>query len=161
MSNVVIRPISKKDNPYLANTIREVFREFDAAQPGTVYTDPTTDALFELFQVGKAQLSVAELNDKVVGCCGVYPTEGLPEGCAEIVKFYIAGEARGKGIGKLLYQQCEKRAIELGYTQLYIESIPEFSKAIEIYKALGFQLLKARLGNSGHFGCDIWLSKQL
>lgn len=141
--------------------IKTVFEEFGAAKQGTVYTDPTTDSLFEVFQIEKAELFVANINNEIVGCCGIYPTEGLPSNCVEIVKFYISNKARGLGIGTKLFDKCETFALKNSSNQLYIESIPEFNKAISIYKRLGFKSLKERLGNSGHFGCDIWLSKEL
>ncbi|MEO8398947.1 MAG: hypothetical protein ABI550_03930 [Ignavibacteriaceae bacterium] len=34
--------------------IREVFEEHDALQQGTVYSHPTTDNLYELFQTPKS-----------------------------------------------------------------------------------------------------------
>ena len=43
-------------------------------------------------------------NNKILGCCGVYPTSGLPEQCVELVKFYLPKESRGKGIGKKAIQ---------------------------------------------------------
>jgi len=161
MSKIVIRQVSATDNAPLAKVIRDVFHEYEAPREGTVYTDPTTDHLYELFHTPKSALFVAELNNKVIGCCGIYPTKGLPDGCTEIVKFYISNEGRGQGYGKLLYKACEDAAIALNYNQLYIESIPQFNTAIGIYEKLGFQSLTAPLGNSGHFGCNIWLLKTL
>ena len=156
-----IRPVQADDNDELANMIRGVFEEFGADQPGTVYTDPTTDHLFELFQTNNAVLWVGVMDNKIVGCCGIYPTKGLPEGCSELVKFYISNEARGQGLGSLLYKQCETSALSFGVKQLYIESLPEFDKAVSIYERLGFKPLPDRLGNSGHFNCNIWLLKSL
>ena len=46
---IQIRPIEPKDNIDLAKVIRGALEEFGANKPGTVYFDPTTDALFELF----------------------------------------------------------------------------------------------------------------
>lgn len=69
--------------------IRGVFDEYNAIKEGTVYTDPTTDRLFEFFLTAKFILYVAEVNGEIHGCCGVYPTVGLPEGCVELVKFYV------------------------------------------------------------------------
>ena len=43
--------ISKEDNVQIASVIRSVLKEHGADKPGTVYTDPTTDALFQLFQI--------------------------------------------------------------------------------------------------------------
>ncbi|MBL7918194.1 MAG: GNAT family N-acetyltransferase, partial [Bacteroidia bacterium] len=128
---------------------------------GTVYSDPTTDNLFELFKQPKSVLWVAEVNNNVMGCCGIYPTEGLKKDCVELVKFYIGAESRGKGIGKLLMEKCIETAKDFNYTQMYIESLPEFNKAISIYEKSGFKKIKKPLGNSGHSGCNIWMLKDL
>jgi GNAT superfamily N-acetyltransferase len=47
---------------------------------------------------------VAEKEGKILGGCGIYPTKGLPENYAELVKFYLSSESRGKGIGKELME---------------------------------------------------------
>ena len=88
--SIITRPIEKKDNPLLSQLIKAVFREFNIDRPGTVYTDPTTDNLYELFTTPFACYWVAEEDNKLIGGCGVYPTQALPEGCAELVKFYEA-----------------------------------------------------------------------
>lgn len=159
--SLTIRPIQPSDNALLATLIRKVFREFKIDKPGTVYTDPTTDALYELFQQPGSAYFVAEENGVIIGGCGVYPTEGLPAGCAELVKFYLAAEARGKGIGNRLMQQSIAAARELGYTQLYLESFPELAKAVSMYEKAGFRPIAHALGNSGHYACNIWMLKDL
>ncbi len=159
--SINIRPIQEKDNQELASLIRTVFREFKIDKPGTVYTDPTTDALYAVFQHPKSAYFIAEENGIILGGCGVYPTEGLPEGCAELVKFYLTANARGKGIGYLLMQQSIKSAKALGYKQLYLESFPELSKAVSMYEKSGFRPLDHSLGNSGHYACNIWMLKDL
>jgi putative acetyltransferase len=158
---LIIRPIKEKDNTALAKMIRAVFIEHDAPQEGTVYSDTATDDLFNYYKEKNAIGWVAEENNLILGCCGIYPTGNLPKGCIELVKFYLPKEARGKGIGKNLMDKCINSAKELGYKQLYIESIPHFSKAISIYEKQGFKLLNQRLGMSGHDSCNIWLLKEL
>lgn len=156
-----IRKVQPSDNKILAKIIRAVFIEHDAPQQGTVYSDPTTDDLFDYFQTEKATLFVAELNDEIVGCCGIYPTDGLAESCTELVKFYIHQSARGKGVGKALMERSVLEALNLGCTEMYIESLPDFAKAVRIYEKQGFQRLEQPLGNSGHTTCNIWMLKQL
>jgi len=85
--NYLIRPVEKEDNLRLAGIIREVFIEHSAPREGTVYSDPTTDNLYQLFRTPKSVLWVAVINNEPVGCCGIYPSEGLPGYCAELVKF--------------------------------------------------------------------------
>ncbi|MFK7948088.1 MAG: GNAT family N-acetyltransferase [Saprospiraceae bacterium] len=158
---IKIRSVQQSDNPILAKIIRAVFIEHDAPTAGTVFVDPTTDALFELFEMPKAELWTAELNGNIVGCCGIYPTDNLPKGCVELVKFYLAKAARGKGIGRLLMDKSLATAKDYGYTEMYIESLPHYAKAVNIYEKLGFTRLQNPLGNSGHSGCNIWMLKQL
>jgi len=141
--------------------IREVFREHDAPESGTVFSDPTTDDLFGLFQNTRSALWVAELDGIAVGCCGIYPTRGLENNCVELVKYYLAKSARGRGTGRQLMEQCIDSAREFGYQKLYLESMPHFSKAVGIYEKLGFRKLNNPLGNSGHTSCTIWMVLEL
>ena len=159
--NLIIRPILPNDNSSIARIIRETLTEFNANKPGTVYFDPTTDDLFSLFSIKNSYYFVAVLDNKIVGGCGIYPTQNLPKGCSELVKFYLTTSARGKGIGKALMLKCFEKAKEFGYTQLYLESMPELAIAVGMYQKLGFKFITKPLGNSGHFGCDIWMVKEL
>ncbi len=159
--NFRIRPIQKSDNLLLASIIRQVFDEHQAPQQATVYSDPRTDRLFEEFQHQAAAGFTAEMNGAVVGCGGIYPTDGLPSGYAELVKFYLTATARGKGIGSALMQRCFAAATSLNYRYLYIESLPQFKTAVGIYQGLGFRPLSHPLGNSGHSACNIWMLREL
>ena len=156
-----IRKVNKEDNAFLAKMIRTVFFEFNAPQEGTVFSDPTTDNLFELFQIEKSVLWVAEINNEIVGCCGIYPTTGLPKQTVELVKFYISASARGKGIGRLLMEKSIASARTHGFSELYLESLPEFSNAIGIYERQRFLKLEKPLGATGHSGCNIWMLKEI
>jgi putative acetyltransferase len=156
-----IRPIEHKDNVDLATVIRATLTEFGANKPGTVYFDPTTDALFELFRTPGSFYFIATIDNKVVGGCGIYPTENLPTGTCELVKLYLQTNARGTGLGKQLMEKAMHWAKEYGYNQIYLESMPELSKAVSIYEKVGFKRIDHPLGNSGHCGCDIWMTKEL
>jgi putative acetyltransferase len=158
---VIYRLIVKEDNPELAGLIRSILREFKIDQPGTAYTDPTTDDLYTLFGRAGSVYWIAEKGGVITGGCGIYPTEGLPAGCAELVKFYVSEAERGKGIGKQLLEQCFESAKQFGYRQLYLETVPELGKAIGMYEKAGFTYLTGALGNSGHFFCNVWMIKDL
>ena len=160
-SNIQIRPIEQKDNIDIAKVIRGALEEFGANKPGTVYFDPTTDALFELFNTPGSYYYIATIDNKVVGGAGIFPTENLPKGTCELVKLYLHKDARGTGLGKQLLNTAMQWAKEYGYTQVYLESMPELSKAVTIYENVGFQRINQPLGNSGHCGCDIWMVKTL
>jgi len=159
---IQIRPIEQKDNLDIAKVIRGALEEFGANKPGTVYFDPTTDALFELFNNTPGSFYFIALKDhQLVGGAGIFPTENLPEGTCELVKLYLHKDARGTGLGKELLNTAMQWAKENGYTQVYLESMPELSKAVTIYENVGFKRIHQPLGNSGHCGCDIWMVKNL
>jgi putative acetyltransferase len=161
MENFVIRKAKQQDNAALANMIRTVFNEYAAPHNNTVYSDPTTDDLYGLSQQAGSVLWVAELDGEVFGCCGIFHTAGLEENVAELAKFYLSEKIRGKGIGKKLMLQCFQSAKEMGYKKLYIESMPQFSKAVSMYEKYGFTKIDKPLGNSGHTSCNIWMIKDI
>ncbi|TCI93123.1 GNAT family N-acetyltransferase [Tenacibaculum sp. M341] len=159
--DIIYRKVKKEDNLSLATMIRGVIEEFEAPRTGTVYSDSSTDTLFELFQEEKSILWVSEVNGETIGCCGIFPTEGLEDGYCELVKFYISDSVRGKGVGKELMLKSIESAKELGYTHIYLESLPHFSKAISMYEKSGFKQLEVQLGCSGHSSCNVWMVKEL
>lgn len=159
--SINIRPIEQRDNRSLAIIIRESLAEFGANKPGTVYYDSTTDALYELFKTPGSVYFVAEEDDKLLGGGGIFPTDGLPGKTCELVKMYLHKDARGKGLGRTLIEHCLQWAKQNGYEQVYLETMPELKQALKVYELFGFEYLDGPLGNSGHFGCDRWMLKQL
>ena len=161
MEAINIRKILATDNKALAKIIRDSLTEFGANKPGTVYFDDTTDHLYELFQQQGSTYFVAEQNGEIMGGAGIYPSAGLPQDTCELVKMYLKSTARGLGFGKLLIDKCLEFAGNAGYSQVYIETMPELKKAVTVYEKFGFKYLEGPLGNTGHFGCDVWMLKQL
>ena len=157
MNKIFIRTIQAEDNPALASIVKDTLAEFGANHPGTVYYDPTTDALYELFQKKGAAYFVAELNDKLVGGGGIYPTDGLPADTCELVKMYLLPISRGLGLGRTLIEKCLVYAKETGYKKVYLETMPELKQALKVYEKFGFSYLKGPIGNSGHTGCSLWM----
>lgn len=162
LSDINIRTIEPTDNAAMATIIRTALTEFKANKPGTVYYDPTTDALYELFQsTPKSIYYVAVYNNELVGGAGIYPTDNLPDATCELVKMYLKKEVRNIGLGRKMINQCLLTAKEIGYQQVYLETMPELKNAIKAYEKFGFSYLSGPLGNSGHHGCDMWMLKQL
>ena len=158
---IILRNIVPTDNSALAKIVKNTLAEFGANHPGTVYYDPTTDALYELFQKERAVYNVAELDGEIVGGGGIYPTDGLPEDTCELVKMYLLPQGRGVGLGKLLIEKCIEQAKAKGFKKIYLETMPELKQALNVYAKFGFEYLKGPMGNSGHTGCSLWMLKSL
>ncbi len=161
MENLVIRDLRKADNPFIAKVIRTALEEFGVARPGTVYTDPTTDDLFLLFSQENSRYFIAEHKGSIVGGCGIFPTIGLEKDTVELVKLYVEASARNLGVGRVLMEKSIQAAKALGYRIVYLETMPELGKAITLYQRLGFQKLDHPLGASGHYACDLWMTKHI
>jgi putative acetyltransferase len=160
-NNIIIRDIRHSDNASLAKIVKNTLAEFGANHPGTVYYDPTTDVLYELFQKERAVYNVAELDGEIVGGGGIYPTDGLPDDTCELVKMYLLPQARGVGLGKLMIEKCIDQAKAKGFKKIYLETMPELKQALNVYAKFGFEYLKGPMGNSGHTGCSLWMLKSL
>jgi putative acetyltransferase len=74
---------------------------------------------------------------------------------------YLQPGQRGKGLGKTIIEKCLVSAKDGGYKKVYIETLPELRKAMSVYERAGFRYLDSPLGDTGHFGCNIWMLKDL
>jgi len=156
-----IRKIITDDNAAMASIIRNSLLEFNAAKPGTVYFDETTDHLSDVFTENRSAYFVIEIDNEVAGGCGFFPTKGLPQNTCELVKLYVSKKYRHNGYGQTLLEKCMEGAKKKGYEKMYLESMPELANAIGMYEKNGFEKIPGPLGNSGHTGCDVWMIKEL
>ena len=157
LDTVQIRQIEPSDNEVLARIIRSTLTEFGENKPGTVFTDPTTDDLYNLFQHTGSWYYVATLGTEVLGGGGIFPSEGLPTDTCELVKMYLVPGARKIGLGRKLIGLCLEKAGEMGYRHVYLETMPALRQAVRAYEQFGFRRLTGPMGNTGHFGCDVWM----
>ncbi|ASZ11851.1 GNAT family N-acetyltransferase [Chitinophaga pendula] len=158
---MTIRPITPADDQQVGNIIRTVLAEFGVNRPGTAYYDEQIFTLSAVFDTPGAAYWIATSEDTLVGGAGIFPTAGLPNHYCELVKFYLLPQSRGKGIGRSLLQKAIDTARQMGYTHMYLETLPELTIAIPQYEKAGFKYLDGPLGNSGHYACTVWMLKEL
>ena len=159
---VTIRPILPSDNSMIAAIIRASLEEFGANKPGTVYFDVTTDHLYEIFQEHeRCAYFIAEDDGIILGGAGYFHSDGLEDDTCELVKMYLTKSSRGKGLGQQMIAHCITEASSNGFNQMYLETMPELKKAIQVYEKFGFDYLQGPMGNTGHDGCGIWMLKKI
>jgi putative acetyltransferase len=161
LTDITIRPIQESDNNGIAKVIRVTLEEFGANKPGTVYFDASTNQLYKLFQTPQSIYHIALLDGEVVGGGGIFPTPGLPVDTCELVKMYVLNKVRGIGLGRALIQKSLDFAKAAGFKKVYLETMPELQQALATYQKFGFQYINQPMGQSGHFGCDLWMLKEL
>lgn len=81
------------------------------------------------------ELLLAKRGDHVLGCIALKPLE---PGTAEIKRLFVRPQARGVGVGKALVTDLLKLAAERGYREVKLDTLPEMTAAIVLYKSFGF-----------------------
>lgn len=79
---------------------------------------------------------LAYVGDKVAASVAVRRWEG---NVCEMKRLFVRPEFRGKGIGKKLAKLIIDEAGKMGYRSMRLDTLPNMTEAIELYKSLGFQ----------------------
>jgi len=159
--HATIRKIQPQDNPHIAALIRQVLIEHDAPKVGTAYADTSLDTLSEVYDTPNSVYYIVEAEEMVIGGCGIAPLENGDTTVCELQKMYFAPEARGTGLASQLLQKCLDAAKAFGYSQCYLETLPNMEAAQKMYAKFGFTYLDAPLGSTGHNSCPVWMIKNL
>ena len=161
MSEVIIRPIQKKDNPHIANVIRTVLVELNLPKVGTVFEDTALDCMFETYATPKSAYFVVTNGSEILGGAGIAPLANYKGNTCELQKMYFLDALRGKGIGKKMIIICLQHAITFGFDSCYIETILYMKAAQKLMLRNGFAYLDETIGHTGHFSCPSHMPKKL
>ncbi len=161
MQSVLIREIQKEDNQQIAQVIRKVLVDLGVPKVGTAYADKALDHMHENYSVPRAAYFVVLENNAIVGGAGLAPLENYEGNVCELQKMYFLEEARGKGLGAKMMTVCLKKAKEIGFEKVYLETMPYMKAAQKLYVKVGFKYIEAPLGNTGHYSCPVWMLKDI
>lgn len=87
---------------------------------------------------------IAYINDNPVGC-GCF--KQFDENTVEIKRMFVKTQNRGKGISKLILNELEKWAMELGYSRSILETGIKLPEAIGLYEKSDY----TRINNYGQY----------
>lgn len=161
MNLPIIRLIERKDNPRIAECIRQVLEDLGVPKVGTAYADVSLDSMFETYQKPRSAYFVIEINKIVVGGAGIAPLDNYEGNVGELQKMYFLPEARDLGIGAQMMEFCIAKAREFKFESVYLETLEFMEKAQKLYTKSGFHYLDGPLGNTGHFSCPVQMLKHL
>lgn len=124
--------------PYRSSVTRPLTDALEAelksrygGQGGSGSEPPPSD-----FEPPEGAFVVAELEGQAVGCGGVCRYDAST---AELRRMYVAPDARGNGISRLVLAALELEARELGYRALRLETGSAQPEAIGLYTSAGFE----------------------
>ncbi len=158
---VVLRPIQASDDERVAELIRTVMGEFEATGAGYSVHDPEVVAMSGAYARPRSEYWVLEAGGRVVGGGGIAPLQRGAAPVCELRKMYSLPPFRGRGFGRRLLEHLLERARAHGFEQMYLESVARMKLAERLYRAAGFEELSSAMGNTGHYGCDRFLVRDI
>lgn len=84
---------------------------------------------------------VLEEDGEPVGCGGIRRIDDAPDGVVqfEIKHLYLRPSTRGRGFGRQLLEELERRAVELGATRLVLDTNSSLAAAGGLYRTSGYR----------------------
>ena len=161
MSNPLIRPIRKTDDPTIAALIRSVLLELGVPKKGSAYEDTSLDTLFATYKLSRSAFFVIESDGELVGGGGIGPLQNYDGNVCELQKMYLLPKARGKGWGNSLIKKCLDAARSHGYERCYLETMSYMEAAQHVYRKYGFSYLDSPMGDTGHYACGVHMIMDL
>lgn len=156
-----IRLIEPADVPAMLTIIADSRAEYGVTNRVAELLEPADRALYQTYQRQRSLYFVAVLGGEIVGGAGIAPLAGADPLTCELQRMYLRREARGRGVGNALLEQCLKAARQFLFVRCYLETITEMQEALEFYGRNGFQDLRAPVGRTGHAHNDRWLMRPL
>ena len=157
----VVRKLIPADVPAMVGIIETTRREYGVQRRTQSVLEPSDLDLYTTYQGPRSDYFVATHAGVPAGGGGIAPLAGAGEETCELQRMYLSAQHRGKGVGRLLLNECLRRATVLRFRRCYAETISEMKEAIRFYEANGFRRLSAPLGSSGHGHNDCWLMLDL
>jgi len=99
--------------------------------------------------------SVIEKDGMIIGSYGIFR---INDNICELRKMYLLNEYQGQGLGKLMMEDALKKAGELGYSEIILESNRVLIKALGLYRKYGFvEYTPTHLSNR----CDLTMKRKI
>jgi len=157
-NDLILRPLTAADYP----RVREIYQEGIATGHATFETGAPEWEGWDRKFVKECRL-VAERGGRVVGWAALSPvSDRCVYGGVGEVAVYVAGEARGGGVGTRLLDALARRSEDAGYWTLQAGIFPENVGSVRIHEKCGFRILgtRERLGKMGDRWRDVLLMER-
>ena len=93
------------------------------------------DRLSVMYAPPAGALLLARSGSEVAGCVGL---RKLREDICEMKRLYVRPEFRGRHIGRHMAEEIARRALELGYRTLVLDTLGTMEAAQGLYVSMGF-----------------------
>jgi GNAT superfamily N-acetyltransferase len=94
------------------------------------------NTLAEIYAPPEGCVLLAFYKEGLAGCVGL---RKFRDDICEMKRLYVSPKYRAKKIGKILSKSIIKKAKEIGYKYMRLDTLPFMKEAISLYSAFGFK----------------------
>ncbi len=98
------------------------------------YDDESLDPSMK-YAMPDGRLYLAMYDGRTAGCIALHR---LDETSCEMKRLYVRPEYRGHHIATMLVERILSDAAEIGYEEIYLDTLPELKGAVSLYHTFGF-----------------------
>ena len=125
--------------PFQLDQAREIFREYAAWVGDDICFASFQKELADLpgrYAPPSGRLLLDWQQDRLAACVGL--REFAPA-VGEMKRLYVRPEFQGMGLGRALAERVIVESRSVGYSLLRLDTLPRMTRAIPLYRALGFR----------------------
>jgi putative acetyltransferase len=151
-AQLTIRPATNEDGEAVRSLVFAILVEYNL-DPDPLVTDSDLFAIEARYvEAGGSFDVLVDGNGEVVGSVGLMK---LDEERCELRKMYLASEHRGHGHGRQLLDNAIRRAKELRFKRIELETTTVLTTAIRLYEAYGFKTFEPEVWHCPHTRADL------
>jgi putative acetyltransferase len=131
--------IQNADSPEFVDVVRILFREYEASIKVDLCFQGFEKELAGLpgeYARPRGRLLLAFEAGEIAGCGAL---RGLQHNVCEMKRLYVRPAQRGKAIGVSLARALIENAKTAGYATMRLDTMPSMTRAIALYRSLGFR----------------------
>ena len=124
--------------PYLSH-VREIFREYqNSLEIDLCFQDFEHElaALPGKYAPPEGRIYLAFVDGEAAGCIAMRP---LQAGQCEMKRLYVRTRFRGQNLARILANRVIDAAREIGYTEMFLDTLSTMTAAQTLYLSLGFK----------------------
>ena len=117
----------------------KLFQEYADSRPGDPALTGIQQEIATLpgkYAAPKGFILLAYDEDQPIGCVALHEWS---DGIAEMKRLFVQPQTRGAGIGKKLVEKVINEVKVMGYSRVWLDTIPGMDSAQALYRGMGFK----------------------